>query len=89
MSKSRQGHRKPGRPPAGIEPGEKASEYRRLMLRLPEDTFAELSAAARTIGQPQWRVVVNALKAYLGAGPVLDVSDRDIVRRMLRRDAGE
>ena len=85
MSKSRQVRRRPGRPPAGLEPGEKASEYRRLMLRLPEDTFAELSAASRTIGQPQWRVVVNAVKAYIGAGPTLEVTDRDIVRRILKR----
>jgi hypothetical protein len=87
MAIVRQPKRRPGRPAAGLEPGEKASDYRRLMLRLPEDTFAELSAAARTIGQPQWRVIVHAVKAYIGAGPVLDANDRDIVRRMLRRDA--
>ena len=60
---------------------------RRLILRLPEETFLELSAAARTIGQPQWRVIVSAVKVYIGAGPVLETADRDIVRRMLRRDA--
>ena len=85
MTKARK--RPPGRPPAGLQPGEKASEYRRLMLRLPEETFAELSAAGRTVGQPQWRVVVNAVKAYIGAGPVLEAGDRDIVRRMLRRES--
>jgi hypothetical protein len=58
------------------------------MLRLPDETFAELNAAARTLGQPQWRVVVNAVKAYIGAGPVLEATDRDIVRRMLRRESG-
>jgi hypothetical protein len=87
MATARPTKRRPGRPAAGIEPGEKASEYRRLMLRLPEETFAELSAAARTIGQPQWRVIMHAVKAYIGAGPVLDANDRDIVRRMLRREA--
>jgi hypothetical protein len=56
----------------------KGDDYRRPMLRLPEDTFAEPSAAARAIGQPQWRVVMNAVKAYIGTGPVLDATDRDI-----------
>lgn len=88
VAKTRQSQRSPGRPAAGIHPGEKASEYRRLMLRLPEDTFAELNAAGRVIGQPQWRVVVNAVKAYIGTGPALDPTDRDFVRRMLKRDAG-
>jgi hypothetical protein len=58
------------------------------MVRLPEDSISELSAAARAIGQPKWRVIVNAVKAYIGAGPVLEPGDRDLVRRMLKRDAG-
>lgn len=75
-----------GRPRAGVQPGEKASEYRRLMLRLPEDTLAELQATARAVGRPQWRVVVDALKGYTGAGPVLSEATRRLVRDILKAD---
>ena len=65
-------------------PGETASEYRRLILRLPEETFAELSATARVMGRPQWRVVVDAVKAFIGAGPVLSDDERRVGRAILK-----
>lgn len=42
-------------------PGDKASDYRRLTIRLPPEMLAELDAAGRATGQPQWRVIVTAV----------------------------
>jgi len=75
-----------GRPPTGVKPGEKAGAYRPLMIRLPADTRAELDAAARATGFPKWRVIVEAVRAYYGAGPALTDDQRRIARAILRSD---
>lgn len=77
--------RKGGRPPAGVHPGEKSSEYQKLTMRLPDDSLALLRAIARAIDAPAWRVIVNALRAYQGDEPVLSESDQRLVRGILRR----
>ena len=51
-----------GRPATGMKLGEKASEYPRLTMRLPPATMAELDAASRAVGLPQWRVIVEAVR---------------------------
>ena len=56
-----------GRPTAGLRPGEKSSEYQRLTMRLPPESVVLLKAIARTVDQPGWRVMVDALQAYVGA----------------------
>lgn len=73
-----------GRPTTGVRPGEKASDYKRLMLRLPADTLAEMDAAARATGQTRWRVVVEAVRAYIGDGPTLSDAARRLVRGILK-----
>jgi predicted DNA-binding protein len=74
-----------GRPPTGLE-GAKQSEYRRLALRLPDDALARLDAISRVVRLPQWRVVSDALEAYVGAKEALSERDRALVRGLLRRE---
>ena len=56
--------RKRGRPPAGLRPGERTTDYRRLTLRIPARIHALLERRARDEGLPQWRIVVAALLRY-------------------------
>jgi hypothetical protein len=72
------------RPTTGVRPGEKASEYQRLMIRLPDDSLAALNTIARVTGRPAWRAIVDALAAYMGDQPVLSETDRRLVRGLIR-----
>jgi hypothetical protein len=74
-----------GRPSTGVRPGEKASDYKRLTIRLPDDSLAAVDAIGRVTRVPAWRVIVDALAAYQGDGPALSDSDRRLVRGLLRR----
>ena len=73
-----------GRRPTGIRPGEKMSAYKRLTVRLPDDVRAELDAAAGALRRPQWRVLIDAIRAYVGTGPALSDEERRAVRVVLR-----
>lgn len=84
MTKPRQPKRSVGRPAAGIRPGEKVREYRRLTVRFPEDVRAELEAASGALRRPAWRVVIDAVRAYVGTGPVLSDEERRAVKVVLR-----
>jgi hypothetical protein len=85
MAPAGKSHGRVGRPSTGVRPGEKASAYRRLTLRLPDDSLALLDAIARITKVPAWRAVVDALAAYHGDRAVLSESDRRLVRGLLRR----
>jgi hypothetical protein len=76
--------RKGGHPPAGVRPGERLSDYRRMTIRLPPDVLAELDAAGYVLGRPQWRVLVDAIRAYVGSGPGLGEEERRRVRAAVR-----
>lgn len=73
-----------GRRPTGIHAGEKLSDYRRFAVRLPEDVRSELEAAAGALRRPAWRVVVDAIQAYVGSGPSLTEEERRAVRVVSR-----
>ena len=73
-----------GRPPTGIRHGEKVSDYKRLTVRLPDDVRAELDAASGALKRPQWRVLIDAIRAYTGSGPALTDEERRAVRVVLR-----
>lgn len=73
-----------GRPTTGVRPGEKVSEYRRFAVRLPDDVRADLEAAAGALRRPAWRVVVDAIRAYVGTGPGLLEDERRAVRVVQR-----
>ena len=73
-----------GRRPTGINPGEKVSDYRRFAVRLPDDVRAELEAASGALHKPAWRVVIDAIRAYVGSGPELTDDERRVVRAVLK-----
>ena len=87
MAKTAKSKRSVGRQPTGIRPGEKVSDYRRFAVRLPEDVRAELEAASGVLRRPAWRVVIDALKAYVGSGPGLTDNEQRAVRIVLRLHA--
>ena len=76
----------PGRPATGLTPGEKASEYPRLTMRLPPSTLAALNAASRATGLPQWRVIVEAVRVYYRKGPPFTDDQLRISRAILRSE---
>ena len=53
-----------GRPPSGAEGG-RVSDYQQVSLRLPERTKALLEAIAGMTALPTWRVIDEALAAYV------------------------
>ena len=53
-------------------------------MRLPEDVRAELEAAAGALKLPAWRVVIDAIKAYVGSGPALSEGERHAVKVVLK-----
>jgi hypothetical protein len=73
-----------GRRPTGLRPGELLSEYKRLTIRLPPDVQGELVAASGALRRPQWRVLIDAIRAYVGSGPSLSDDERRVVRAVLR-----
>jgi hypothetical protein len=73
-----------GRPTTGLRPGEKVSDYRRFTMRLPDDVRAELEAAAGALRLPAWRVVIDAVRAYVGSGPALNDEEKRAVRVVLK-----
>ncbi len=79
----------PGRPPTGVRPGEKVSLYERMTIRLPADVRAELSAAAGALGVPEWRALVDAIRAYVGSGPALSEEQKRVIRAVLKLQGGE
>lgn len=84
MAKTRKPRGPVGRPATGIYPGEKVSDYRRFAVRLPEEVRAELQAASGALRRPGWRVVIDALRAYVGSGPGLSDEERRTVRAVLK-----
>jgi hypothetical protein len=80
--------RKGGHPPAGLRPGEKVSDYKRLTVRLPDDVRAELDAISYVTGRPQWRVLIEAIQAFAGSGPILSDDERRRIRAALRLARG-
>jgi predicted transcriptional regulator len=73
-----------GHPRTGVRPGDKVSEYTRLTIRLPEDLRIQLEVAARALGRQQWRVIHDALQAYLGGGKPLSDEERRMVGTVAR-----
>ena len=63
------GRRRVGRPPAGARDGEKVKDYPQLALRIPSDVKARLQAFSVVTGQPQWRLLIQAIECYLKERP--------------------
>ncbi len=77
-----------GRPSAGLQAGERVRDYPRFTMRLPQDVRAELEAAAGALKRPAWRVVLDALRAYVGSGPGLTDEEKRVIRAVLRLHEG-
>ena len=73
--------KKPGRPPAGLRPGEKVSDYKRITLWMPPDAKLELETVARFFGRPQWAVVVDAIDALKQAMTPDERKALDVMKR--------
>ena len=73
-----------GRPATHLRPGEKSSECARLTLRLPKPSIVLLKAMARAVDASAWRVMVEALHAYMGEGPILSEEQRRATRGLMR-----
>ena len=73
-----------GRPSGGIRAGERVKDYPRFTIRLPDDVRAEIEAAAGALRRPSWRIVVDAVRAYVGSGPALTDDEKRVVRAVLK-----
>jgi CheY-like chemotaxis protein len=58
-----------GRPAAGINPGERVSDYPQLSVRVPQSTVDTLHAVCSVTGEPQWRVLADAVNRYIARMP--------------------
>ena len=76
-----------GHPGTGVRPGEKLIDYTRLTIRLPEDLRQRLEDAARALRRQQWRIMHDALQAYLGGGPALSDEDRRALGALVKTPA--
>ena len=74
--------RKVGRPPAGLQPGERVSDYKRITLWMPPTAKQELEAVSRFLGRPQWAVVVEALAALQKAMPAAERKALAVMKRI-------
>lgn len=50
-----------GRPPTGVRPGERLIDYKRVTVRLPPETVAQLEDLSEKLARPQWRVMCDAI----------------------------
>jgi CheY-like chemotaxis protein len=73
-----------GRPPAGVRKDELVSKYPQLSLRVPTDVQEQLRALAAIGNRPQWRVLSDAVDAYVRHQPA-DI--QQLVSRLLDRAA--
>jgi hypothetical protein len=76
------GQRRIGRPPAGARAGERVKDYPQLSIRLPADIKAKLHALSLVSGRPQWRLVSDAIDAYLGQ---CSAAEQRLVKELLGR----
>jgi len=72
--------RKVGRPAAGID-GDRVADYPQISLRVPHDVRKTLNAVSTLRGQPQWRIMIEALEGYVR---MLPARDRETVEKMVR-----
>jgi predicted DNA-binding protein len=75
-----------GRPPAGPR-GEKVSTYPQLTVRLPAETKAKLNTLSLLTGSPIWRIIDQAVEAYVQYLPEPDRTRLgQIAERLVRGD---
>ena len=72
--------RKVGRPAAGID-GDRVADYPQISLRVPHDVRRTLNAVSTVRGQPQWRIMIEALREYMRT---LSAGERERVENLVR-----
>lgn len=72
-----------GRPPVGSR-GERVSDYPQVMIRLPQATKDVLEALSGLTGTPVWRLVDQAVEAYVRQ---LSDSERKLLASVQQRRA--
>jgi hypothetical protein len=50
-----------GRPPTGVRPGERLTDYKQVTVRLPPETVAQLENLSARLARPQWKVMCDAI----------------------------
>jgi predicted DNA-binding protein len=75
-------HRRIGRPPAGAHAGEKVKDYPQVSIRLPDEVKAKLQALSLISSRPQWRLIADAIEAYLRERPE---AERKMVAELVGR----
>jgi len=77
--------RKSGRPPAGVN-GAKVAEYPQISLRVPPEVRRTLNALSTLQGRPHWRIMMEALAAYV---LTLPPDERQVVEEIVRSSESE
>ena len=57
-----------GRPPTGVRPGERLTDYKQVTVRLPPETVAQLETLSAQLERPQWRVMCDAIAVLSRVG---------------------
>ena len=57
-----------GRPPTGVRPGERLTDYKQVTVRLPPETVAQLEHLSEKLERPQWRVMCDAIAVLSRVG---------------------
>ena len=74
--------RRVGRPPAGARTGERVKDYPQFSVRVPPDVIRYISGLSKVLGQPQWRIINQAVQEMVAR---LSPADRDLVEKFVRR----
>jgi predicted DNA-binding protein len=74
--------RRPGRPSAGAQPGEKVRDYPQLSIRVPLQAKLKLGALSVMKSKPQWRIVLESIDCFIRSLPE---SDQRIVQELIKR----
>ncbi len=73
--------RRPGRPPSGPA-GEPVSRYPQMTIRIPRETKDQLQALATLRRIPAWKVVDEAVRAFVQA---LRDAERRVIEKFAER----
>jgi hypothetical protein len=55
-----------------------------MTVRLPDATFLQINALSRALGAPGWKVIAQAVGAYIGASEGLSAAQQAIAKAVLK-----
>ena len=82
MAKPAQPRKPHGRPPTGLLPGERVSDYDKLVVRVPGPVKEKLVTLAAVTRQPAWRLVTAAIEQLWENAPD---DDRRLAEKLTKR----